>query len=162
LAEQLTRSPKLRRRGRECALQFLFGLDFTRYGWAEVLDEFWEHRDVSAGAKAYAEHLVEGVMSHAGSIDGALGGALQNWAPERVGPVERNILRVAIYEMWYAGDVPAAVAINEAIEIARRYGADDAPRFVNGVLDRLREAPPPEASPPESLPPEIPPPESAE
>lgn len=122
-------------------MQFLFGLDFTGYDWAEVLDEFWEHRDITPGAKAYAEHLVEGVMRRRDAIDAALTGALENWSPGRVSPVERNVLRVAIYEMLCSDDVPAAVAINEAIEIARRYGADEAPRFVNGVLDRLRDAP---------------------
>jgi len=73
------------------------------------------------------------------ALDADIDTAVHNWSPERVGRVERNILRIALYEMRHADDVPAAVAINEAIELAKMYGTDDAPRFVNGVLDRLRE-----------------------
>ena len=76
------------------------------------------------------------------ALDERIDSALRNWTPERVGRVERNILRVALYEMDYEDDVPKKVAINEAIEISKEYGSDEAPRFINGVLDRLKVSEP--------------------
>jgi transcription antitermination protein NusB len=132
-------NPTIRRRGRERALQFLFGLDFTEYGWRESMDAFWTACASRPGVRQYAEGLIEGVMERVQELDAAIAGAADNWAPERIGRIERNILRVALYEMRYSDDVPPAVAINEAVEVAKRYGSDEAPRFVNGVLDRLRK-----------------------
>ncbi|HOD49501.1 MAG TPA: transcription antitermination factor NusB [Candidatus Hydrogenedentes bacterium] len=131
-------SPKARRTGRECAVQFLYGLDFTEYDWETAIDDFWATSPVRPAAKAYAERLVKGIMQHRDALDAAITGVLANWRPERVGRVEHNILRVALFELRYADDVPEKVAINEAIEIAKRFGNDEAPRFVNGVLDRLK------------------------
>jgi len=131
-------SPKARRTGRECAVQFLYGLDFTEYDWETAIDDFWATSPVRPTAKAYAERLVKGIMQHRDALDAAITGVLANWRPERVGRVEHNILRVALFELRYADDVPEKVAINEAIEIAKRFGNDEAPRFVNGVLDRLK------------------------
>jgi N utilization substance protein B len=129
----------VRRKARERALQFLFGLDFTSYAWQDGIARFWEIEPARPGVKQYAQTVIGGVCENREALDQAIAGALQNWAPERVGRVERNILRIALYEMRHVPDVPAAVAINEAIELAKSYGAEDAPRFVNGVLDRLRE-----------------------
>lgn len=131
-------SPKSRRTGRECAVQFLYGLDFTEYDWETAIDSFWATTSARPGAKAYAQYLIEGIMQHREALDTEITGALANWRPERVGRVEHNILRVALFELRYAEDVPQKVAINEAIEIAKRFGNDEAPRFINGVLDRLK------------------------
>ncbi|MFO7974779.1 MAG: transcription antitermination factor NusB [Candidatus Hydrogenedentota bacterium] len=131
-------SPKSRRRGRECAVQVLYGLDFTEYAWETAIDGFWATTSVRPGAKAYAQYLIEGIVQHREALDAQIIGALANWRPERVGRVEHNILRVALFELRYAEDVPERVAINEAIEIAKRFGNDEAPRFINGVLDRLK------------------------
>jgi len=131
--------PRVRRRARERAMQFLFGLDFTQYEWRSNIEGFWSAHPSRPGVRRYAEGLVRGVVENCGVLDEAIAGALENWAPERVGRVERNVLRVALYEMGFVADVPRNVAMNEAIEIARSYGGDDAPRFVNGVLDRLKE-----------------------
>jgi len=135
-------SPRIRRRARERAVQFLFGLDFTRDDWGPALDRFWEGNPSRPGVKRYGTKLIQGVMGHIEALDDAIADAVSNWSPDRVGYVERNVLRVALYEMRFAADVPRNVAINEAIEIAKRYGGDDSPRFVNGVLDRLKEAEP--------------------
>lgn len=129
-------NPQMRRRARERAVQFLFGLDFTRYAWQDAIEDFWETNPVRPNVKQYAEKLIEGVMAHREEIDGAIAEALEHWSPERVGRIERNVLRVAAYEMLHC-DVPRVVAITEAIEVAKRYGAEDAPRFINGVLDRI-------------------------
>lgn len=130
-------SPKKRRNARERAVQFLFGLDFTNYEWESAIESFWEVSPTNASVREYADQLIQGVLAHLQELDAAIDGSLDHWTPDRIGRVERNILRVALYEMRFAGDVPAAVAITEAIEVAKRYGAEDAPRFINGVLDRL-------------------------
>lgn len=130
-------SPQVRRRARERAVQFLFGLDFTQYDWHTAIEDFWTGNPTRSSVKEYAETLIEGVITHREELDRSIAEALQNWSPERVGRIERNVLRVALYEMRYREDVPRSVAISEAIEVAKRFGADDAPRFVNGVLDRF-------------------------
>lgn len=132
--------PLVRRRARERALQFLFGLEFTHYPWDEVIDAFWDTRPSKPSVKQYAIQLIRGVQENLPALDEEIAAALQNWSVDRVGRVERAILRIALYEMRHEQDVPTAVAINEAIELAKSFGADDTPRFVNGVLDRLRRA----------------------
>lgn len=127
----------LRRRARECATQFLFGLEFTRYPWEETLEDFWAITESKPSVRQYADELIRGVMEHKDELDARVAAALDNWAPSRMGHIERNIIRIALYEIQYRPDVPRKTAINEAIEIAKRYGADEAPRFVNGVLDAI-------------------------
>lgn len=131
--------PQGRRRARERAVQFLFGLDFTEYEWRRAIGTFWETNPVRPAVQHYAEQLIRGVVEHRAELDEAIAAALENWAPGRLGRVERNVLRVALYEMRYADNVPPAVAINEAIEVAKRYCAPDSARFINGVLDRIKE-----------------------
>jgi len=130
--------PLVRRRARERALQFLFGLEFTHYAWEDVIDNFWDTRPSRPTVKQYAIQLIRGVQENLPLLDEQIAAALQNWSADRVGRVERAILRIALYEMRHEPDVPVAVAINEAIELAKSFGTDDTPRFVNGVLDRLR------------------------
>ena len=129
----------LKRRARARTLEFLFSLEFTDYDWKEALEAFWKTFETKSGAKQYAERLVSGVADHRDELDTAIAGALANWSWERVGHVERNILRIALFEMIYEDEVPAKVAINEAIELTKSYASADSPRFINGVLDRLRE-----------------------
>ncbi len=135
-------NPQLRRRARERAVQFLFGLDFTQYGWESAIEKFWEGNPVKTGAKSYAERLIRGVADHRVELDEAIDTSLDRWTPDRVGRVERNVLRVALYEIWYEDDVPANVAINEAIEVVKLYGEEETSRFINGVLERLKEKAP--------------------
>lgn len=135
-------SPRVRRNARERAMQFLFGLEFTRYDWQAVLDGFWETNLSGPSVKHYARHLIKGVMENLASLDREIDSRLERWSPGRVGHIERNILRVALYEIWFGPDVPRKVAINEAIEVAKRYGTPETPRFVNGVLDRIPEEAP--------------------
>ena len=134
-------NPKVRRRGRERALQFLFSLDFTGYGWEEKLEEFWTINPVKPGARQYAEKLIHGVCAHQQALDAEIATALNNWTPDRIGYIERAVLRIALYEMRHCPDVPDAVAINEALEVVKIFGSDDAPKFINGVLDRLKRKP---------------------
>lgn len=132
-------SPQLRRRARERAVQFLFGLEFTDYDWEAAIAEFWAANPSRPGVREYAEQLIKGVIERRDELDEAITSAVEHWSPERIGHLERSVLRVALYEMRHAPDVPRKVAINEAIEVAKRYGSDDSPRFINGVLDRLKE-----------------------
>ena len=131
-------SPQQRRKSRRRALEFLFGLEFTEYAWAEALDSFWETFETKQVVREYARKLIEGVFEYRDVLDGHIDGALTTWAPERVGRIERNILRVAVYEIAYTDDVPLKVAMNEAIEIAKGYGTDESAGFVNAVLDKLK------------------------
>jgi N utilization substance protein B len=128
---------RTRRRARECALQFLFALDFTGYAWGDVIAAYWEMNPARDAVREYAEGIIAGVCAHVDELDAEIHAVLERWSPGRVGPVEQAAMRIALYEIRHAGDVPPGVAINEALEVVKRFGADDAPKFVNGVLDRL-------------------------
>jgi len=136
-----------RRQAREVALQILYQLDLqeqltARQAVGLVLDHFTIGGDQVEGvtlgddAREFTETLVAGVQDNLPAIDAAIGAASRNWRLERMARVDRNLLRLAVYELQHAGDVPPKVAINEAIEIAKRFGTADSPSFINGILDR--------------------------
>lgn len=129
----------LRREGREAAVQFLYSLDQNPAPEASRFELFWSVHQAGPGARKFAESLVHGVVAKRKEIDQRLVQALDNWALDRLEVVDRNVLRLAIYEMFFCLDTPPIVAINEAIEVARRLGTPDSPRFVNGVLDELKQ-----------------------
>lgn len=133
-------APKTRWKARCRALEFLFGLEFTGDEWRDALARFWEVFETKDAPREYAETLVSAVLEGREELDRLIDGALTTWKPERVGPVERNILRIGLYEMLHVDDVPAKVAINEGIELAKSYGTDESPGFINAVLDRLRKS----------------------
>lgn len=133
-------NPNTRRRARERAVQFLFSIDFTKYDWREELDPFWEMNPSKAGVKIYAEKLIAGVCDCLDELDAAIEPALDNWTLDRIGAVERAAIRMALYEMRRCTDVPDSVAINEALEVVKVYGTEESPRFINGVLERLRKS----------------------
>ena len=132
-----------RRRAREIALQILYQLDVQeRLTVEQAATLFWKHFEDETGdegSREFADQLVRGVREHLTDIDALLGSASRNWRLERMARVDRNLLRLAVYELKYSTDVPAKVAINEAIEIAKRFGTAESPAFVNGVLDRCLE-----------------------
>lgn len=135
----------LRRKSRELALQFLYGHDVQEGSCNEELllvsvNEFSQCFEVDGKSIAYAEQLIAGICRHRKDIDSLLSRSSHNWRVERMAAVDRNILRIAAYEMKYGEDVPATVAINEALEIAKRYAEPDAVGFINGILDALQEA----------------------
>ena len=133
-------NPNTRRRARERAVQFLFSIDFTNYDWREELEPFWEMNPSKTGVKMYAEKLIAGVSDCQAELDAEIEPALDNWTLDRIGAVERASIRMALYEMRRCPDVPDSVAINEVIEVAKVYGTDESPRFINGVLERLRKS----------------------
>lgn len=133
-----------RSRAREVALQLLFQRDFNPSVSRPTLVQFAENRLREPELRVYCVTLYDGVTSHLEEIDARLAAAAENWRVSRMATVDRNVLRLGAFELLYSSETPAAVAFDEAIELARRFGSADSPSFVNGVLDRLRrEAPSP-------------------
>ena len=128
-----------RREGRETAVQLLFSRDFCSDGSTPDIEGFFSLHTASPAVRKHARSLFDGFVGHVAEIDQRIAGTLANFSMERLTTVDRNILRVAVFEMFHATEVPPIVAINEAIEIAKRLGGPDSSRFVNGVLDRLKE-----------------------
>ena len=127
----------MRRKGRELALQALYQIDVRGDDAGGTLRLFWEHCDAPADARSFAEALVDGVLEERTRVDELIASCSENWRLGRLSHVDRNILRVGTYELLRRRDVPASVAIDEAIEIAKRFGSDESATFVNGVLDSV-------------------------
>jgi transcription antitermination protein NusB len=129
-----------RREGREVALQLLFHWDLNvqQALSGPELELFWEFRPAIPGVRTFATNLLHGVIASQATIDEKITKYTANYELRRISAVDRNILRMAIYEMLYAADVPPIVAINEAIDIAKKFGTDESGKFVNGVLDRVK------------------------
>ena len=131
-----------RSRAREVALQLLFQRDFNVDVARPVVEQFVQDRLGKPALVPFCLGLYDGVLGNAADIDRRLQDAARNWRLPRMAAVDRNVLRLGAYEVLFATDTPRAVALDEAIELARRYGAKDSPAFVNGVLDRLHPAAP--------------------
>ena len=129
----------LRRDGRETAVQFLFSKDIKNDSHSEDLDNFFSISTAKKGAKKFALELVNGIMEKIEKIDEIIQLNVDNFEINRLSTIDRNVLRLAIYEMCYQDDIPAAVCINEAIEISKRFGTEESGSFVNGVLDKVKE-----------------------
>jgi transcription antitermination protein NusB len=129
-----------RRQSRETALQLLYALDMTRVNVREVLHAGWTEKMLSPEIRDFTTTLVTGVIEHRDEIDAFIQECSTNWSLERIGLVERNILRFAIYELCFLPDIPPNVTINEAVEVAKKYGTEEAPAFINGILDRVKHA----------------------
>lgn len=133
----------LRRKSREVALQFLFSHDFQdRSCHADVLQEelekFCDNFETNQKTLPYARQLVAGICDHQKDIDQLISSQSHNWRVSRMSLVDRNILRIAAFEMLHVQDVPATVAINEALEIAKRFAEPDSVSFINGILDGMQ------------------------
>lgn len=128
-----------RRRGREAAVQWLYASEVEgQLPEGQDRTQFWELCVAKPAGRQFAETLVCGVLDHLAEVDRELAGAIDNYEFSRLAAVDRNILRVAAYELLFAEDIPPGVAINEAIEIAKSFGSTDSSRFVHGVLDAIR------------------------
>ena len=127
----------VRRQAREAAIQALFMCDFVS-DWDVSASEFClDHFAVSPAVRPYAGQLCQGALENIAKIDAKLTVASEHWSLNRMARVDRSILRMATYELMYLEEVPINVSINEAIEIAKRFGSDESPQFINGVLDRV-------------------------
>jgi len=127
-----------RRQSRETALQLLYALDMTRANVREMLRAGWTEKMLSPEIRDFTTTLVTGVIERRDEIDACIQECSTNWSLERIGLVERNILRFAIYELCFLPDIPPNVTINEAVEVAKKYGTEEAPAFINGILDRVK------------------------
>jgi N utilization substance protein B len=123
-----------RREGRELALQALYQLDVTDEGDAAL---FWAHFPGPPDAQEFARELVDGVRENRERIDALIAESAEHWRISRLSRVDLNLLRLATFELLERPDIPSSVTINEAIEIARRFGSGDSAGFVNGVLDHV-------------------------
>ena len=151
-----------RRHSREWAVQMLFALDFAPLEGAidDFFVSFWQQQEdlfvflstdkeaalrtfegeAAKPHRAFAEQIVIGVRQHQAEIDAKIESFLGDWTLQRLGGVDRNVLRVAIYELLFEGDTPPAIIINEAIDIAKYFSTRESGRFVNGVLDRAAKS----------------------
>jgi N utilization substance protein B len=127
----------IRRRAREIALQVLYQLDITRGDPEEALVVYFENFRPSEKSREFCRRLIEGVWQNREAIDLLIEENAENWALRRMTVVDRNILRVATLELMYCPDIPFKASLNEAIELAKKYGADESSAFINGILDRI-------------------------
>jgi len=130
-----------RTRAREAALQILYQVDITKSDAKACFEDFWNSREesVDGPVKDFAEELVFGVFDNRDEIDKSISEAAENWQLNRMAVVDRNILRITTYELMFRQDIPPKVSINEAIEIAKKYGDPDSSKFVNGILDKINK-----------------------
>jgi transcription antitermination protein NusB len=127
----------MRRQARELALQALYGLEVNPVDVRRFFADFWEEARGPVEARSFAEKLVRGVVENRKAIDGAIDATSKKWAMSRMAKVDLNILRIAAFELLFVVEIPKNVTINEAIDIARKYGSEDSPGFVNGILDEV-------------------------
>jgi N utilization substance protein B len=128
-----------RRRAREHALQLLFQIDVTEASAQEVFREFWGDHPVEPEIREFTEALVLGVIEKREGLDRTIGEATRHWRIERMAVVDRNVLRIALFEMQQETGPPVAVIIDEAIEVAKKFGSEDSGGFINGILDAVRK-----------------------
>lgn len=129
-----------RRRAREYALQILFQIDFkSREVGSNDFEDFWLNKNETEDVKKFTEEIVKGTVKSLDEIDSRIEKVTENWVLKRMAAVDRNILRFAAYEILYRKDIPSAVTINEAIEIAKKFSSSESAPFINGILDRLAE-----------------------
>lgn len=129
-----------RSRAREVALQLLYQRDLNPTVPRIVVERFVRRRLRDAALETFCLDLFDGTVAQAVVVDQSITAAAQNWRLARMTPVDRNVLRLGSYELLFAPQTPAGAIINEAIELARRYGAANSPAFVNGVLDRVNRS----------------------
>jgi N utilization substance protein B len=129
-----------RRKARESAMQLLYQYDFTQQPMDELFDTYWQNlrEDVDEDVRSYATRLVRGAFAHLDEIDQRIAEHATHWRLPRMASVDRNVLRIAVYEMLYEAETPKVVVIDEAIEIARRYSTYEATQFINALLDAIR------------------------
>jgi N utilization substance protein B len=128
----------IRRKARELALQALYCMDMTGDTSEEMLQRFCDHYNPPVKARPFFLELIRGVNGSRALIDRLIERFSRNWRLSRMSCVDRNIMRIAAYEMLFCGDIPAKVSINEAIDIGKKYGTEESGAFINGILDSVR------------------------
>ena len=129
-----------RTRARECALQMLYQADIRHGSADEIKQEFWQtDAPVEAEVQQFATHLFDGTLAHQAELDALIGKYADNWNMKRMAVIDRNILRLGVFELLHVADVPPKVCINEAIELAKRFGDAESGKFINGILDAIHK-----------------------
>ncbi len=131
-----------RTKARECALKVLYQIDITKSDYNHCLQDFWQAqkgKGVDSSIMEFADGLVKGTIENLEKIDNVIRRYATNWDIKRMAVVDRNILRLATYELLFLRDIPPKVSINEAIDIAKKYGDKDSGKFVNGILDKINK-----------------------
>jgi len=130
-----------RTQAREFALQVLYQIDITGDNYQQALDNFWQNstpEEISNEVKDFTGELVKGAAENLPKIDGKITQYATNWQLERMAFVDRNILRLGCYELIFRSDIPPKVAINEAVDLAKRFSGPEAGKFVNAILDKIK------------------------
>ena len=129
-----------RTKAREYALQILYAVDITKDDPQDCIERFWEGNDeASSEVRKFAADLVLGVSDKKSEIDNMISKYTTNWQLDRMAVIDRNVLRFAVFELLFIKDIPPKVSINEAIDIAKKFGGSDSGKFVNGVLDKINK-----------------------
>jgi len=126
-----------RRRSRELAMQVLFQMEISGDNSKDAIELFCKHFEVSKRAKPFFLQLVDGVKANQKEIDLLIERSSDNWKIGRMSGMDRNTMRVAVFELLYCDDIPSRVSINEAIDIGKRFGTEQSPSFINGILDNI-------------------------
>ncbi len=127
-----------RKKSREFALQVLYQLNITKQDVVTALTQFEEHFLSPEEADEFLRRLVLGVLEHCPELDRLIEQYSENWRLDRINLIDRNILRMALFELLYCEDIPPKVTINEAIDLGKRFGSEDSGSFINGILDRIQ------------------------
>lgn len=129
-----------RSRARELALKFLYQTDITKEDLFPALRDFWQGHRATRPVKEFTTQIVQGTLKNLTQIDSILSKYAQNWQLKRMAVIDRNILRLGCFELLFLEDIPPKVSINEAVELAKKYGDVESSKFVNGILDKIHKA----------------------
>ena len=129
-----------RRRSRELAMQALFYMDITKDSREETLERFCQHFSLPPKIRPFFLTIVQGVLTAKPHIDALLERFSKNWDINRMSFVDRNIMRIAVYEMLHCPDIPSKVSINEAVDVGKKFGSEESGAFINGIIDSIRIA----------------------
>ncbi|MCX5843165.1 MAG: transcription antitermination factor NusB [Deltaproteobacteria bacterium] len=126
-----------RRKAREVALQVLYELDVLNIDAKEAIRLFWNNFQATEDSKKFSTLLIEGAWDNREQIDNLIRSCSEHWSLERMSRVDRNILRMAVYELLYCPNIPPKVTLNEAIDLGKMYGSENSGSFINGILDAV-------------------------
>jgi N utilization substance protein B len=126
-----------RRQAREVALQVLYQVDVSKIDPQEAIELYCENFDIQDNVKEFSSELILGTRQHIEKIDSFISNCSEHWTLERMARVDKNILRMAVYELLYCADIPPKATLNEAIDIGKSYGTENSGSFINGILDAL-------------------------
>jgi N utilization substance protein B len=127
-----------RRKSREFALQTLYQWNVTQRDVRQILDQLRVHFSPKEEGDEFAERIVLGVLEHCSQLDQVIEASSEHWRLDRMSLIDRNILRIATFELLYCSETPPKVVLNEAIDLGKRFGSDDSGSFINGILDRVQ------------------------